>query len=102
MTREQASNAIDEPAESGYAGPVAVYLNSVGNAFVGTVVVNDVGLLVVDGGRVFVRCEQASAIEVASWARSDFAIRSHILHKVNEPQARRAKTQSRRIEVGET
>jgi hypothetical protein len=101
MTREQASNAIDDLAESGYAGPVAVYLNNIGKAFVGTVAVNDDGLLVVDGGRVFVRCEQVSALEVASWARSDFAIRSHI-HKVNEPQARRAKTQSRRIEVGET
>jgi hypothetical protein len=43
MTREQASNAIDELAESGYAGPVAVYLNSVGKAFFGTVAVNDDG-----------------------------------------------------------
>ena len=71
MTREQASNAVDELAASGYAGSVAVYLNSVGKAFFGTVAVNDDGLLVVDGGRVFVRCEQVSAIEV-----SDFAIRS--------------------------
>ena len=101
MTPEQASNAIDEMAARGYVGPVTVYLHNVGKAFFGTVAVNDDGLLVVDGGRVFVRCEQVSAIEVSSWARSDFAIRSHI-HKVNEPQARRAKTQSRRIEVGET
>ena len=36
MTREQASNAVDELAASGYAGPVAVYLNSVGKAFFGT------------------------------------------------------------------
>ena len=87
MTREQASNAIDELAERGYAGPVAVYLNSVGKAFFGTVAVNDDGLLVVDGGRVFVRCEQVSAIEVSGFAiRSDF-----------KPQARRV-----RIEVGET
>ena len=71
MTPEQLSNAIDEMAKSGYAGSVAVYLNSVGKAFFGTVAVNDDGLLVVDGGRVFVRCEQVSAIEV-----SDFAIRS--------------------------
>jgi hypothetical protein len=91
MAREQASNAVDELAASGYVGPVAVCLNSVGKAFFGTVAVNDAGLLVVDGGRVFVRCEQVSAIEV-----SDFAIRSPV-HKVNEPQARRV-----RIEVGET
>ena len=57
LTREQASNAIDELAESGYAGPVAVYLNNIGKAFFGTVVMNGDGLLVVDGGRVFVRCE---------------------------------------------
>ena len=86
MTPEQASNAIDEMAERGYAGPVAVYLHNVGKAFFGTVAVNDDGLLVVDGGRVFVRREQVSAIEVSSWARSDF-----------KPQARRV-----RIEVGET
>ena len=85
MTREQASNAIDELAASGYAGPVAVYLHNVGKAFFGTVAVNGDGLLVVDGGRVFVRCEQVSALEVASWARTDF-----------KPQRRV------RIEVGET
>ena len=71
MTPEQASNAIDEMTERGYAGPVAVYLHNVGKAFFGTVAVNGDGLLVVDGGRVFVRCEQVSALE-----GSDFAIRS--------------------------
>ena len=37
VTPEQASNAIDEMAERGYAGPVTVYIHNVGKAFVGTV-----------------------------------------------------------------
>ena len=71
MTPEQMSNAIDEMAASGYVGPITVYIHNIGKAFVGTVAVNDVGLLVVDDGRVFIRCEQVTALEMF-----DFAIRS--------------------------
>ena len=64
---EQAGDGLDELAARGYAGPVTNYIHNIGKAFVGTVAVNDDGLLVVDGGRVFVRCEQVSAIEVSGF-----------------------------------
>jgi hypothetical protein len=67
MTPEQVSDAVDELAARGYAGcPVVVSIHNIGMAYFGTVAVNKAGLLVVDGGRVFVRCEQVSALEVAS------------------------------------
>ena len=79
MTCEQAAAAIDELASRGYTGPVTIYIHNIGKAFVGTVAVNDVGLLVVDGGRVFVRCEQVSALEVSGWGQSLTLNRSHRL-----------------------
>jgi hypothetical protein len=62
VTRDQAKFALDQLASN---GSVAIYLNGVGKAFVGSVTYDpNTGLIVIDGNRAFVRGEQVSAIAV--------------------------------------
>jgi hypothetical protein len=65
MTRDQAQHALTEIATRGNgSAPVAIYLN--GRAVLHGRVAYDesTGLLVVDDGRAYIRCEQCAAIEI--------------------------------------
>jgi hypothetical protein len=74
MTQKQARHALAAIASRGdsaqtnsaqHGAPVTVWLNSVGKAFSGRAQLDDSGLVVIDGGRVYIRAEQISVIEAA-------------------------------------
>jgi hypothetical protein len=64
MTRMQAAFAVGELTKRANGSGLKLYLNA-GAVLTGTVTYDeDSALLVVDGGRAFVRCEQCAAIEM--------------------------------------
>jgi hypothetical protein len=64
MTKQQAKCALDQIASKANGSVLAVYLNA-GAVLRGKVAYDeDGGLLFVDEGRAFVRCEQCATLEV--------------------------------------
>jgi hypothetical protein len=65
MTRKQAAYAVSELAKRANGTALKLYLNG-GSVLTGSVEYDDdSALLIVDGGRAYVRAEQCAAIEVS-------------------------------------